>query len=591
MKNLAVTLELFNGALAHKQGNLVIDYQNGLIIEGGVASYAKEIKAFYERERLNGNDLNKTFHKSWEKVSTSTRYELLIQQLKHYLSIYGSDFEDTIYIPDEVLNIEGLNLKFKVIKSFTREQLTEKCVTFLKSGIALKQETMETLVDLLMEGLLYNLTDLSEVKNKEAKIYISDKYNIYPTDAVEILRYVVYKSTDKTLLIKNDDLINGIKNSSFNPKDLFLGKEEVLAEIFNRFKPLFLAYKAKTGMSSIINRISKLSKKYHKPVPVNVINKLSSIKLDETNKHWLDNATPYALLKAIQFLKTRKGGQDTFLYNIRSGKVWAEKSVASDSKVIKKNYKFLKKYLKERLSLDGKKFFIEDGISYGLPTSEKMYVGNIPINTKFTFEKLVVGIYWEDSWGARDLDLSASSVDGKIGWNSDYANNNGSLLYSGDMTSAPNGAVEYIHAKNGLRTPQLVLNNVFSGSNTAGYKILVGKGDDISNKYMMNPENLILDEKVNATKKQMMLGIILPDSDNKQSFYLMNSGNGNVNVSGYDEKSDNALNALYQQATMGLTLNKLIKMLGDEFVEAPEDADFDLSINNLERDSFIRIFE
>jgi hypothetical protein len=44
--------------------------------------------------------------------------------------------------------------------------------------------------------------------------------------------------------IKNDELIDLIKQSKFNPTYLFesFGLEK-LAEIFNRFKPLFLAYK------------------------------------------------------------------------------------------------------------------------------------------------------------------------------------------------------------------------------------------------------------------------------------------------------------------------------------------------------------
>jgi len=39
------------------------------------------------------------------------------------------------------------------------------------------------------------------------------------------------------------------------------------AEIFNRFKPLFLAFKTKCPKT--INKISKLSKTYHKPLVSN----------------------------------------------------------------------------------------------------------------------------------------------------------------------------------------------------------------------------------------------------------------------------------------------------------------------------------
>ena len=93
---------------------------------------------------------------------------------------------------------------------------------------------------------------------------------------------------------------------------------------------------------------------------------------------------------------------------------------------------------------------------------------------------MAVGIYWEDAWGARDLDLSGLNIAGKIGWNSDYNQGDGNLMYSGDITSAPNGAVEYLYANKGLKNPTLVQNNVYSGNNNCEYKIIVGKGDKIN---------------------------------------------------------------------------------------------------------------
>lgn len=47
---------------------------------------------------------------------------------------------------------------------------------------------------------------------------------------------------------------------------------EHLAEIFNRFKPLFLAFKLNSTLSNCINRINKLSKIYHKPMKEDYLN-------------------------------------------------------------------------------------------------------------------------------------------------------------------------------------------------------------------------------------------------------------------------------------------------------------------------------
>ena len=109
---------------------------------------------------------------------------------------------------------------------------------------------------------------------------------------------------------------------------------------------------------------------------------------------------------------------------------------------------------------------------------------------------MAVGIYWKNSWGAYDLDLSSLNVEGKIGWNREFRNDDDSLMFSGDITNAPNGAVEYLYAKRGISCPTLVLNNVYNGEDECKYNIIVGRGDSITKKYMMNPNNLFLEANV-----------------------------------------------------------------------------------------------
>ena len=57
-------------------------------------------------------------------------------------------------------------------------------------------------------------------------------------------------------------------------------------------------------------------------------------------------------------------------------------------------------------------------------------------------------------------------------------------MYSGDITDAPSGAVEYLYANRGLKEPTLIKNNVFSGESNCQYKIIVGKGDHIDYDYI-----------------------------------------------------------------------------------------------------------
>ncbi len=404
---------------------------------------------------------------------------------------------------------------------------------------------------------------------------------------MEFFRYIIYRASGQSLLVKSKDLINEIKGTNFNPAAQFnkFGLEK-LAQIFNRFKPLFLAFKKQCPKT--INKIAKLSKKHHKPLISNPLNEVTQRKLSIEDKKWLDNATLFALFKALSACYTRKSGQDNFVYRIRNGKSWVMENKIRKS-INKFNYNFILNYLKDRFNLEGKKVFVPKNIKYALPTSEKMFVGNIPTGTKFYAKKMAVGIYWEDSWGAKDLDLSGINIGKKVGWNSIYNQNGGQLMFSGDITSAPNGAVEYLYANKGFKEPTLIQNNVYYGKNDCEYKIIIGEGDRISKQYMMNPDNLFVDIQCQSIQKQTILGIFIPKKD-KQCFVVLNFGAGHLRVSGYSNITEIAIKALYQQWNKSFSFNKLIKLLGAEIVDEPNNSDIDLSLGNLEKDSFIKLF-
>ena len=426
------TLKLFNAVIAkspyeygfNENEKPFVSEDQGFIIEPNALWAKDEILRYYLKEKLNGNDLNKTFHKSWKTIKDTPRCELLIHQILHYITTYGSDFQAEMYIPDEVLNVPDVKVVFKVVKAYTKKELTEKCLGLLKSGIALKEETIDDLLSLLTDELSYKFTGKEGIKNKEAIIKIANLFGVIPQDIMEFFRYVIYRSTGKSLLIKNPGAIDAIKKSTYNPSVQFqqFGLER-LARIFNRFKPLFLAFKTKCPKT--INKIAKLSKTLHKPMVSNPLNLATSRLLTDADTHWLDNATPYALFKAIAGCYSRMNGQDSFVYRIRNGKSWAQESEGDKIRLITQNFAFLVNYLKERFNLEGKKFFLPRNIMYSLPTSEKMFVGNIPTGTKFYGKKLAVGVYWRNEWGARDIDVHGMNLDGHIGWNSYYSQGDG----------------------------------------------------------------------------------------------------------------------------------------------------------------------
>lgn len=580
------TLKLFNAVVAKKSNAKHFVSEDGYVIESGALWAKSRIVDFYKKESLNGHDLNKTFHKSWQKIKDSDQAELRIHQILHYLTTYGTNFQTEAYIPDEVLNVPDTEVVFKVIKSYIKEELTEKCLLMLKSGMALKEETIDDLLSVLVDDLGYKFTGKEGIRNKEAVVKIADLYGVLPDDFMGFFRYVIYRSTNSALIIKNKGAVEAIKSSSYNPSVQFskFGLER-LAEHFNRFKPLFLAYKSKCP--KIINKIAKLSKTKHKPMVTNALNLVTQRKLTSADTHWCDNATPYALFKALSACWNRMNGQSVFSYRIRNGKSWVKENTNQSVNDI--NYKKLLLYMKKRFSLKGKKIFVPEDVSYSLPTSEKMYVGNIPMGTKFYGDKLAVGMYWKNSWGANDLDLSGQNLEGKIGWDSWYRGSDGKLLYSGDIVDAPNGAVEYLYAQRGMDGPTLVKINVFSGKDDSGYKIIIGRGDDITNEFMLNPNNLFMEAKTQAVQKQMIIGLLLQENS-RQSFVLLNLGAGAARVSASSEVATLARVAFTQEWSNPLSFNKVVESLGAQIIKKREDADIDLSLDTLERDSFIKIF-
>ena len=581
------TLKLFNAVLHKESNEEIFVSEKGYIIEPGALWAKREIDQFYKTENLDGFGLNKTFYKSWRKILNSSRTELLMDQIKHYASTYGSNFKDEIYFPDGTLDVPDTKVKFKIIKSYSKEELSSKCLSILQSGIALKEETINDILSILVDELSYKFTGKENVKNKEAIVKIADMFGILPTDTLEFFRYIIYRSTGESLLIKSEDAIQAIKESNYNPAAQFeqFGLTK-LAEIFNRFKPLFLAFKTKC--SKTINKISKLSKVHHKPLVLNPLNYATSLMLSDKDKHWLDNATPFALFRALSACHTRMNGQYAFAYRIRNGKSFVKNNKVSG--VVWPNYDFLFNYCKNRFDLSGKKFFLPQDVEYALPTTEKMFVGNIPTGSKFYGKSMAVGVYWENKWGANDLDLSGLNIGGKIGWNANFKQANGHLIYSGDITDAKNGAVEYLYAKTGLAEPTLVMNSVYSGEGNCGYKIIVGKGDQVDYHYMMNPNKLFLESKCQSVQRQTILGILIPERD-RQCFVILNFGAGASRVSGNSEVSIKATNALFQQWEKPISFRELIIELGAEIANQPEKATHDFSLDKLQKDSFMNVFK
>lgn len=581
MNTNLLTLSLFSSVIKKESSKPHLNYDFGILIPSGGLHAKADILQYANEKRLSGEDLNKTFHKSWKIIQDSTRFELFVHQVTHYLSTYGSEFKDTIYLPTEELELPELELPITVINVITEKEAIDKCLQLLSSGIALKEDTLVQILDLL-DSLGHKISCVDDIRNKEALVYIADRYSVYPTNPTEFLRYVVFKSTQSSLLIKDPTTLKTIKESSFNPDKLFktFGLKK-LSSVFNRFKPIFLSYKPKCPAT--INKISKLSKKNHKPLTANPLNLVTSELLTDTS--CLEKATLYHLFKALNACYSRESGQTVFTYRVRNGKSFTKPN-SSNTSVCNKNYAIILDYLKNNLPKN-KTVYIPDNVRYALPTSEKMFVGNIPTGSQISLQTLNVGVYWENSWGARDLDLSALNLEGrKIGWNAAYKHDQ--VYYSGDITSAPNGAVEFLRVNN-PQSQYIVNLNVYSGAPTSSYKIVLGEGPSVDCSFMMDPSKVEFETKCITPQRQTAVGLIHSEND-KSVFTFLNFGSGGLNVSyGTSQVHILRIQALWHQVYNSLYLNDLVQELG--WKTAPQnEADYDLSLNNLTKDTFLNLF-
>lgn len=120
-----------------------------------------------------------------------------------------------------------------------------------------------------------------------------EKYNLIPSYNVDFFIYLIFKTSGDTLLIKNKELIKKIKAIDIDKVYNYLNKYvntngyERLAEIFFRFKVLFLAFKREKGsctyaasINHIINRLYKfvIIKGYYRSIGKGILDNLTNIK-------------------------------------------------------------------------------------------------------------------------------------------------------------------------------------------------------------------------------------------------------------------------------------------------------------------------
>ena len=496
-------LRLFKGYLgerveeineqALKYGLLIPSSANEEVVKQAIELYGKD-----------GEKWNSTFHKDFEIVRNAPIGDLIAQQIIHYITTYGFESlglydSELVYLPKEKLEIPELNvdnLELITIRPLTEEELTDKLMVLLTSGIALSEQTIK---DIMILSDYIDKDRFDEIKNKEIKTTLYEKYNIMPKNADEFLRYLIFKTTGSTLKINNMDMVKMIKDCSkiqaLSMITSYIEKNgyEKLSSIFLRNKNLFLAYKIQNDeknkydkviikqMNYTINKLRKYAVKYHKPMKKNILDCLTNenevIDLTELLKQ-LDEITIFRELRILNGIKYRLEGSKNIVHKIRNGKSYVrtlENKTSTYDGRIGLIYECVYSHLIERLKskVKDKTIYIPSDVQYAVPTTEKMFSGNIPDGSYIEIprtENMVYGVYWKNIANGKtapkfygeestttneervDLDLKQMNKSEVFGWDASYRSETNNILFSGDITDAklPENRTYYVLDPNNI---------------------------------------------------------------------------------------------------------------------------------------------
>jgi len=628
-------LRLFNAVQTESQSEFVFNVndifrmiKNGYILDPRIIPNQSLFSVIEDVVGIGGEKLNSSFHKSWGKVANASIFQLIAEQILHYITTYGFENlgvydERFVYIPAEKLKLpeEYDNIPLVFIKALNAEEILNEIVSLGSSGIALSKQTLSDLMIVVKENN-YQQGWVSEIQNREFRTLLMEHYNIVPSEPNAWLRFVITKLTGESLVIKNNYLISKIKSSDYQVLDALLEKTpKSLASIFFRYKPLFLAMKSISRNKTFFNNLRKKANKLHKPLAEDYLNSITGkMKNGEFKiREFRNKISEYPIWRKIRLayaLKNRLSGMESIVYRVRNGKGFAtEFSDWFDETQLEKVLNYTLQEIASDISgnIDGKLFYIPSYVNYALPQSEKQFVGNVPANTSVSVdsEDLIVGIHWYNNPKERvDIDFSIIDATGKYGWDAKYRSSDRGILFSGDVTDAPrpNGASEMFYFRNFSKMSDALIsanwfNMVRSEGQVENCKIFVAKekvnGDFEQGRrtlggYMVNPNNIIFSQNVTIDKKQNSIGLISNKEGETRVYFLMTSV-GNSISSSVGKQSELIRDFLLKTSTNVIDLREIIELAGgiilDERSDIPEDVEIvDLSLESLDKTTFVKMF-
>ena len=578
----------------------------------------QEVLDFVKAQEFNPNS---TFYKTWSDITDKDRFELLIDQIAHYASTYGTGYQGEVYCP----NGEPINIDYNtyiVIKAVSEKEMYDMCVECLTAGAALANDTLKSITNFVIEQVKKNHfpLDLGTITNRDAMCVLSKELGLLPTSGENIVRVLYYNVFGNPMPIQGNMQLNSLlgrrtrgggklaPTADVSKIDLTTMTEEQLRElarVFLRYKKFILGLKKNKKNAPVINKIRRMAEYCHKPMVKGFWENLTNLPWETVQAEMpkelekLDNN--FKITRLIQMLTVRKlqnATKSTRMFVIRNGKVWTDRNKVAPYNA---NWDFVLTALVDKLVANmakkresmGPHVYVKfpERLSLACPVSEKKYLGNVPFGSAYDLsgENNYFGVYWRGEWGTQDFDLHFLDDNGNhLGWNAGYYNEKQTMVFSGDMTCANPEATEMFFAKGAAKLPDGNLHlNRYNGRENSKYRIFFGQDNipNLSKNYMVNPNSIMFAEMGTSSSAEQFVGRF---QDQKMYVGVMDLNNNRVSSSNPD------LNLAYKiQCLSYLPLKDILLAAG--FIEytkehAENGIEPTLDLTNLQKNTLLDLF-
>lgn len=319
-KLITLVYSIFKKVLVMKKGQKIpFVTMNRESLKRGIYVPSKLcFKSIYDVLRMQNIDYNSTFYQKWDDICRRSRFELFIDQLRHYASTYGTDFQGRAWLPEKTGIQEDFPIKdLKVLEEISLEEVKEKAINMAYSNFAVSKE----IFDFLM--FFKDYFEIEKIQNRELKyMCIPDDYTY--KSGQECLMTLLYKAFGISMLVKNKETFGKMTFPNIDVSNFLKANKKILSSVFYRNKDVFM--QLKQFDSTTVNQIRKLAKHNHIPMEKSIWLKLPELSFEERQELFA-NAPIFKLVQMYNVLNNPTG-----YYIIRNGKAFYKESVKRDIK-------------------------------------------------------------------------------------------------------------------------------------------------------------------------------------------------------------------------------------------------------------------